>query len=498
MENSVFGIRTGGIRARKAYFIPNPKARYKLGLLLLLFCDILILAGLFAVSYGARKSLVPLVIPGSPVFDPKLEAYYWIFPLWLAMLAYNGGYSRRMTFWDEVHFLWKSTLFVSFAMFSIFFLGKIGPGFSRIFISVLSAISLILFPLLRTSAKRALYSLDLLKRKIIILGAGEAGMKALSVLKKEGNLGYEVAAFIEDRGPLTGPRKKIDGIKVHGFLGKADRYITRCSIHDVLIAYPGLDKERLSTIINRVQQKAENTLFVPDLAGVAVLGTEMRHFFKEHSLLIEFKNNLARPLNYYSKRALDYLIGSAVFFLLIGPLLLIALLIRISSPGRAIFSHKRIGKGGRPFRCYKFRTMYRNAEEELEDILERDPSAREEWRKYSKLRDDPRVTPLGRFLRSTSLDELPQIFNVFKGEMSLIGPRPLVEREWNSMARYREIVLSVPPGITGLWQVSGRNGNTLEKRLTLDCWYIRNWSLWLDLVILFKTLYVVFKREGAS
>jgi len=498
MANSIPGLEISGVKTRRGYLIPNPKIRYKLGLFLLVLCDLLILVGIFALSFGIRKNLVPLVLQGSPPFNHDIAAYYWILPLWMALLAYNGGYSRRLTFWDEVHFLWKSTIFASIAMFSVFFVGKIGTNFSRIFILLMSALGMVLFPLLRTYAKRALYSLDLLKRKMLILGAGEAGLKCLSILKRERNLGYEVAGFIEETPIFAGPRKKIDGIKVHGFLEKADRYIKRCSIHDVLIAYPELEKDRLSSIINRVQQKAENTLLLPDLAGVAVMGTQMRHFFREHSLLIEFKNNLARPMNYYMKRALDYLLGSAIFFLLIGPILFIALLIRLSSPGRAVFSHERIGKGGRPFRCYKFRTMYRDAAEKLDEILEKDPSARDEWRKYSKLRDDPRVTPLGRFLRRTSLDELPQIFNIFKGEMSLIGPRPLVEREWNSMSRYKEVVLSVPPGITGLWQVSGRNGNTLEERMTLDCWYIRNWSLWLDLVILFKTVYVVFKGEGAS
>jgi undecaprenyl-phosphate galactose phosphotransferase len=147
--------------------------------------------------------------------------------------------------------------------------------------------------------------------------------------------------------------------------------------------------------------------------------------------------------------------------------------------------------------CYKFRTMYLDADERLQGILERDPAARAEWERHWKLKDDPRVTDMGKFLRKTSLDELPQIFNVLRGEMSLVGPRPYIQNEEKFLHDFKDPILSVLPGITGLWQVSGRSNTSYNYRIALDSWYVRNWNLWLDIVILIKTIPVVFKTEGA-
>lgn len=159
---------------------------------------------------------------------------------------------------------------------------------------------------------------------------------------------------------------------------------------------------------------------------------------------------------------------------------------------------ERIGKDGKPFKCIKFRTMYRDADKRLKDILEADEKAREEWEKYFKLKEDPRVTKVGKFLRRTSLDELPQVFNVLKGDMSFIGPRPVVKKEIEQYYRDKaQYYYEVRPGITGLWQVSGRNELDYERRVRLDVWYVLNWSLWLDLIILLKTVKVVFSGKGA-
>jgi undecaprenyl-phosphate galactose phosphotransferase len=158
----------------------------------------------------------------------------------------------------------------------------------------------------------------------------------------------------------------------------------------------------------------------------------------------------------------------------------------------------RIGRGGKPFGVYKFRSMYSDARERLEIILNKDPESRREWNKYFKIKNDPRVTRMGKFLRKTSLDELPQIFNVLRSEMSLVGPRPVLHEE---LVKYYKLDADyyylVRPGITGLWQVSGRNDIDYEMRVKLDSWYILNWSLWLDILMLIKTIRVVLTREGA-
>jgi Undecaprenyl-phosphate galactose phosphotransferase WbaP len=180
------------------------------------------------------------------------------------------------------------------------------------------------------------------------------------------------------------------------------------------------------------------------------------------------------------------------------PLLaLIAFAIRCNSAGPALFAHERIGRGGRTFRALKFRTMVVDADEALKQVLARDPALRAEWRQFHKLKRDPRVTRVGAFLRKSSLDELPQLWNVIVGEMSLVGPRPIVADE---VAKYRKAYAyyqRVRPGMTGMWQISGRNDTSYAERVRLDTYYVRHGSVWLDLYILAMTVGVVLKRNGA-
>ncbi|HCL5583676.1 TPA: sugar transferase, partial [Citrobacter freundii] len=183
--------------------------------------------------------------------------------------------------------------------------------------------------------------------------------------------------------------------------------------------------------------------------------------------------------------------------ILLSPLLIYLSLKVKKDGGYAIYGHERVGRKGNLFKCLKFRSMVMNSQEVLQNLLESDSQARDEWEKDFKLRDDPRITPIGKFIRRTSLDELPQLFNVLKGEMSLVGPRPVIAEEllrYNDEADY---YLMAKPGMTGLWQVSGRNDVDYEKRVYFDSWYVKNWSLWNDIVILFKTISVVLKRDGA-
>ena len=178
-------------------------------------------------------------------------------------------------------------------------------------------------------------------------------------------------------------------------------------------------------------------------------------------------------------------------------MIFIALWIYIDSPGPVIFKHIRIGKDGKEFPCYKFRSMCIDAKEKLEELLKNDPEVRAEWERDFKLKNDPRITKSGAFLRKTSLDELPQIFNVLKGQMSLVGPRPIIKMEMERYGKYINDYLMVKPGITGMWQVSGRSDIDYNERVLLDSWYVRNWSVWIDIVMLFKTIKVVFFRKGA-
>ncbi|MGI4794354.1 MAG: sugar transferase [Janthinobacterium lividum] len=196
------------------------------------------------------------------------------------------------------------------------------------------------------------------------------------------------------------------------------------------------------------------------------------------------------------KLAVD-LVLSMILLVILAPLMVVIAAAIALDGGPVFFSHKRIGRGGQKFGCLKFRSMRVDAAEILEQRLAGDDDARHEWLTTQKLKNDPRVTLIGRFLRGTSLDELPQIFNVLKLDMSLVGPRPVVEKELLRYGRNVNYYLQVRPGVTGLWQVSGRSNTTYSRRVALDAWYVKNWQFWLDVAILFRTIGAVVRRDGA-
>lgn len=212
-------------------------------------------------------------------------------------------------------------------------------------------------------------------------------------------------------------------------------------------------------------------------------------------LVLRIGDSLNRPLAQAVKRAFDIAAAAAALTLLAPLFLVIAALIRRDG-GPAFFIQPRAGRGGRAFGCYKFRTMAVDAEARLEAILASDPDKRAQWQAYQKLDEDPRITPVGHFLRATSLDELPQLINALKGEMSLIGPRPMLMDQMEMYGASLDAYVRMRPGITGLWQVNGRNATTFEERARLDDWYARNWSLWRDVVILVRTVREVFGGSG--
>jgi Undecaprenyl-phosphate galactose phosphotransferase WbaP len=213
---------------------------------------------------------------------------------------------------------------------------------------------------------------------------------------------------------------------------------------------------------------------------------------------IHLQQNLMLPLPRLIKRVFD--LGAAIiggFILLPFFYLPVAFAVKMSSRGPILYSQERIGRYGRRFRAWKFRTMFQDANLVLEQYLEENPEAREEWERDHKLRCDPRTTRIGRFLRKTSLDELPQLWNVIRGDMSLVGPRPIVEEEIAKYGQYFGLYTMVKPGITGLWQVSGRNNTTYDERVQLDAYYVRNWSPWVDLFLLMRTIRIVLFARGA-
>lgn len=208
-------------------------------------------------------------------------------------------------------------------------------------------------------------------------------------------------------------------------------------------------------------------------------------------------HNLTKRWNLFIKRCIDLFLCIIAAIIVIPVSVIIGIIIKITSPGPVFYGHKRVGKNGKEIKCWKFRSMCNNSQEILEKILAEDPVRRAEWEKDRKFIDDPRVTKFGKFLRKTSLDELPQLWNIFVGEMSFVGPRPVTQDELTKYGENKDFILSVKPGLSGMWQISGRSNTGYEERITLDTYYIQNWSVWLDIWIIIKTVWVVINGKGA-
>jgi exopolysaccharide biosynthesis polyprenyl glycosylphosphotransferase len=287
---------------------------------------------------------------------------------------------------------------------------------------------------------------------------------------------------------------EVEGIPVVGDLALAPLLAKRLKIPYAVIAMPSAGSEKMLRITESLGGYFSHILLIPDLFGFATLGVPAKDV--GGVLGIEVRQQLLLPMPRFVKRCMDVgftFLGS----LLILPLLvMIALLIKIDSRGPVFYSQTRLGKNRHRFLALKFRTMHGDGEERLKDVLVADPKLRAEYEEFHKLTNDPRVTRVGRLLRRYSLDELPQIWNVLKGDMSLVGPRPYLEREIPDMQQREAIILRATPGVTGLWQVSDRNSTGFGERVKMDVHYVRNWSPWLDIYILARTVGVVLRGTG--
>ncbi len=239
---------------------------------------------------------------------------------------------------------------------------------------------------------------------------------------------------------------------------------------------------RYTINVSKTQNSFTSNQHIKDIAGI--IG-----FASTHNLT--FRSNL------FIKRFIDIFLIVLFSPILLPLFLILMLLTKLTSRGPIFYGHKRVGKNGKEFKCWKFRSMCIDADKKLEEILANNPEMRAEWEKDRKFQNDPRVTKFGKFLRKTSLDELPQLINILVGQMSFVGPRPVTEPELERYGEYKDFVLSVTPGLSGMWQTSGRSDTEYEERIALDLYYIQNWSIWLDIWILIKTVYVVIKGRGA-
>jgi Undecaprenyl-phosphate galactose phosphotransferase WbaP len=267
-------------------------------------------------------------------------------------------------------------------------------------------------------------------------------------------------------------------------------------IGTAVFAMPQVRSEQLSRFVGRASLIFPYIVVIPNLNGTTTSAVIARDL--GGTLGLEIKHNLLNPWAQRLKRAMDIgcvVVGGA---LILPFLLVLSLFVWLERRGPILYWDLRMGKDANTFWCVKFRTMVDEADAELQRLLEENSRLREEYLEYHKLRVDPRITPVGKFLRKTSLDELPQLWNVLRGEMSLVGPRPYKPRESEVVGLSQDAILRVRPGITGLWQVSGRNSITFKQRIQMDVYYVRNWSIWLDLVVLIRTAETVVFRRGAA
>lgn len=329
--------------------------------------------------------------------------------------------------------------------------------------------------------------------RIVIIGSYKSAVRVYETLMRNANLGFRPLGLIlvpsgDECASPPDPR-------ILGDLPAAAAIGSALQSRFAMIALPERSAAEVAEITHRYAAGFHRVIVISDLFNLASL--QVTTVDVGGYLGVEFRHRLLFRTPRFVKRSLDLIAAFAGLILLSPFFLLMGILIRLSSPGPIFYSQSRIGYGGARFRAWKFRTMCKDADQVLKAYLKSRPALREEWACEQKLKSDPRVTRVGRFLRASSLDELPQLWNVIKGEMSLIGPRPIVDSEIEKYGRQFDLYKRVRPGISGLWQVSGRNNTTYSERVRFDDYYVRNWSVWLDLHIIARTVRVVLTREGA-
>ena len=420
---------------------------------------------------------------------------YVVFPIiFITFFHVAQLYQRRMQFWKVIQKIFYSCIYANVTIIILLYVTHIAGSTSRLYVFLMWFFSFFLTVSFRYIVKKSLEIAGVLQLPVLMIGAGKTAGLLLNAFAGDVGLGYHIIGVLDDFGA---DRSNVGNVPYLGTFGDAERVIKATRVKNVIIAAPGMPVSELNELIYRIQPLVRNLSFVPDLIGLPVGGIEVDSMYNEKMMVLRLRNNLARSYNRHIKFVFDMLL-TIVGTICISPFLLaLAIVIRLDSPGPIIFRHKRVGRGGKTFYCYKFRTMCVDAKEKLEHYLKTNPELRKEWERDFKLKDDPRITRVGKFLRKTSLDELPQIFNVLKGEMSLVGPRPIIKDEIVRYGDYINDYYMVRPGITGMWQTSGRSDTTYEERVNLDSWYVRNWSVWIDMVLLFRTFKIVIKAKGA-
>lgn len=403
------------------------------------------------------------------------------------VFVWNSLYQKRLTFWEELLIIWKSIIVSCLlAYLFLFNFDNVLPFMSRIVLILSFLYLMIVLPLYRVILKYILFKIHFWRTPMIVGCSYDEFQKAehiANVFAKDFYLGFfPVGFFVENENDIA------HDLPIYTNKENIPLQATLCL----------LEKNMNPKVLSYLYSKYRKIYLIPSMETLAFKGLGGCFLFSERLLIVKIENRLNSWLAQAIKNAMDRILGLIIILLLCPVFLIIALIIKIKSPGKIFYRQARIGQNGKEFQIWKFRTMYQDADKKLEDLLNSDPQLKKEWEIYFKLDNDPRITPIGHFLRRYSLDELPQLINVLFGEMSLIGPRPFVRGEIEEIdASLLPLFAQVKPGLTGLWQVSGRNQIDRLERINIDIWYIHHWSLSLDLLILLNTPFAVFSARGA-
>ncbi|MEM7803049.1 MAG: sugar transferase [Chloroflexota bacterium] len=329
-------------------------------------------------------------------------------------------------------------------------------------------------------------------RKALIVGGGAAGHQVYDMMMGYAAAGLQVVGYIGDRSNESGHEGwQTANLPIRGNIEDVPRLVTEHEIDDVVIALPRNAYENMSRLVHSLHELPVNVRIVPDYFSLALFRATAEEFAGVP--MINLREPALNEVQRLTKRVVDVICASILLILVSPLMLLIALLIKLDSNGPIFFKQKRVGENGRTFGMYKFRSMVQDADKLLNQVMKRDG----EGNLVYKFKDDPRVTKIGKFIRRTSIDELPQLINVFMGEMSLVGPRPEMPWMVETYEPWQLKRLSVPQGITGWWQVNGRSDKPMHLHTEEDLYYIQNYSLWMDIYILLKTPWVIMRGKGA-
>ncbi len=454
----------------------------------------LVAADLMAVGFaGAAAVSLRLVFHGAfhlSAYAPLLTALPLFFLVFSALDLYPGIAANAIEeFRATMHAVTLSYLLL---IVSTFFFEHTGR-YSRVAFALAWLSTLALVPLARRAVRAWGAGQSWWGVPTVIFGANRTGEAMLELLKTQPGLGLRPIALLHDFPPSEGAERTAGLFR--GEFAHAAALAERNRGCYAILAMPELPAGELEVILNDYSHHFHHVLVLPDVAGMSSLWVSAKDL--GGMLGLEIEQRLSQTMPRLIKRCFDLIVASLVGLCFLPLFLALTLCVRLSSAGPIFYGQRRIGRGHEMFTAWKFRSMVLNADEVLDAHLERNPALRAEWERDRKLKRDPRVTAIGRLMRKTSLDELPQLWNVLAGEMSLVGPRPIVMAEVDRYGRRYQHYRRVTPGITGLWQISGRNNTTYERRTEIDEYYVRNWSVAMDLYILYRTVKTVLFTEGA-